>query len=70
MKHAPYPIFHITNIVSLRALQLDKRCSHSAGLTAYNSAKPPHRKCATSLGTVQNKQVQFGKVTKQQREHI
>lgn len=59
MKLAPYPISHITNIVTLRALQLDKTCSHSAGSHSAQCAKPPHRKYTTSLGTVQSKQVQF-----------
>lgn len=30
MELAPYPISHITNGVTLRALQLDKTCSLSA----------------------------------------
>lgn len=35
MELAPYPISHITNIVTLRALQLDKTCSLSASFTAH-----------------------------------
>lgn len=36
MKLAPYPISHITNIVTLRALQLDKTCFLSADSATHS----------------------------------